>query len=144
MLFFVLQFGHMVHHNGFLPLSQETIFAVSERLIHSQFCVKRTSLCKVIQPDVRLKMQRIVTNRLLPGQLPVKHLVTCIPVTINHCRLRRQCSQARAHWRIRKRPVERMQQTCLWLRHTGLTPTGLVWGAIFSDSRFTLVVIPRD
>ncbi|GBN35375.1 hypothetical protein AVEN_242636-1 [Araneus ventricosus] len=43
--------------------------------------------------------QRTVTNRLLQGQLRDRRPVACIPLTPNHCRLRRQWCQARAHWR---------------------------------------------
>ena len=41
---------------------------------------------------------------------------------------------------VRKRPGERLQPNCLWLRYTGSTPGVMVWRA-WSDSRSTLVVI---
>ncbi|GBM19608.1 hypothetical protein AVEN_107286-1 [Araneus ventricosus] len=107
--------------------------------------------------------QRSATNRLLQGQLRARRRVACIPLTPNHCRLRRERCQARAHWRmewrsvvfsdesrfclgasaVRRRPGERLQPTCLRHRHTGPTPRVMVWGAISYDSRSTLVVIPR-
>ncbi|GBO38397.1 hypothetical protein AVEN_224615-1 [Araneus ventricosus] len=43
--------------------------------------------------------QRIVTNRLLQRQLRARRPVACIPLTPNHCRLRCERCQARAHWR---------------------------------------------
>ncbi|GBM36206.1 hypothetical protein AVEN_97573-1 [Araneus ventricosus] len=43
--------------------------------------------------------QRTVTNRLLQGQLRARRPISCIPLTPNHCRLRREWCQARAHWR---------------------------------------------
>ncbi|GBL96135.1 hypothetical protein AVEN_104359-1 [Araneus ventricosus] len=111
--------------------------------------------------------QRTVTNRLLQGQLRARRPVTCIPLTPNHCRLRREWFQARAHWRtewrpvvlsdesrfclgasdgrvlVRRRPGERLHPTCLHPRHTGPTPGVMVWGAISYGSRCSLVVIPR-
>ncbi|GBN74320.1 Transposable element Tc1 transposase [Araneus ventricosus] len=111
--------------------------------------------------------QRTVTNRLLQGQLRDRRPVACIPLTPNHCRLRREWCQARAHWRtewisvvfsdetrlclgasdghvlVRRRPGERLQPTCLRPRHTGHTPGIMVRGAISYGSRSTLVVIPR-
>ncbi|GBL79108.1 Transposable element Tc1 transposase [Araneus ventricosus] len=111
--------------------------------------------------------QRTVTNRLLQGQLRARRPVACIPLTPNHCRLRREWCQARTHWRtewrsvvfsdesrfclgasdgrvwVRRRPGERLQPTCLRPRHTGPTLGVMVWGAISYDSRSTLVVIPR-
>ncbi|GBO25194.1 Transposable element Tc1 transposase [Araneus ventricosus] len=111
--------------------------------------------------------ERTVTNRLLQGQLRARRPVACIPLTPNHCRFRREWCQARAHWRIERRSVvlsdesrfclgardgrvvvrrrsgERLQPTCLRPRHTGPTPGLMIWGAIFYDSRSTLVVIPR-
>ncbi|GBM75879.1 Transposable element Tcb2 transposase [Araneus ventricosus] len=110
---------------------------------------------------------RTVTNQLLQGQLRARRPVACIPLTPNHCRLRREWCRARAHWRIKRRSVvlsderqfclcasdgrvlvrrrtcERLQPTCLLLRHTGPTPGIMVWRAISYDSRSTLVVIPR-
>ncbi|GBM97398.1 hypothetical protein AVEN_822-1 [Araneus ventricosus] len=80
--------------------------------------------------------QRTVTNRLLQGQLRARLSVACIPLTPNHCRLRREWCQARAHWRtewrsvvfsdesrfclgasdgrvlVRRRPGEHLQPTC--------------------------------
>ncbi|GBM00436.1 hypothetical protein AVEN_179241-1 [Araneus ventricosus] len=41
--------------------------------------------------------QRTVTNRLLQGQLRARRPIACIPLTPNHCRLRREWCQARAH-----------------------------------------------
>ncbi|GBL96936.1 hypothetical protein AVEN_182517-1 [Araneus ventricosus] len=111
--------------------------------------------------------QRIATNRFLQGQLRARRPVACIQLTPNHCRLRREWCQARAHWRtewrsvvfsdgnrfwlgasdvrvlVRRRPGERLQPTCLRPRHTGPTSGVMVWGAISYDSRSTLVVIPR-
>ncbi|GBM42757.1 hypothetical protein AVEN_81583-1 [Araneus ventricosus] len=43
--------------------------------------------------------QRTVIHRLLQGQLRARRLVACIPLTPNHCRLRREWCQARAYWR---------------------------------------------
>ncbi|GBL78201.1 hypothetical protein AVEN_42769-1 [Araneus ventricosus] len=43
--------------------------------------------------------QRTVKNRLLQGLLRATRSVACIPLTPNHCRLRCEWSQARAHWR---------------------------------------------
>ncbi|GBL79540.1 hypothetical protein AVEN_18124-1 [Araneus ventricosus] len=75
-------------------------------------------------------------------------------MTPNHCRLRREWCQSRAHWRtewrsvvfsdesrfclgasdgrvlVRRRPGERLQPTCLRPRHTGTTPGVMVWGAM--------------
>ncbi|GBN30120.1 hypothetical protein AVEN_174380-1 [Araneus ventricosus] len=111
--------------------------------------------------------QRTVTNRLLQGQLQARRPVACISLTRNHCRLRREWCQARAHWRaewrsvvfsdgsrfsfgasdgrvlVRRRPGELLQPTCLQSRHSGPTSGVMVWGAICYDSRNTLVVIPR-
>ncbi|GBM94183.1 hypothetical protein AVEN_100403-1 [Araneus ventricosus] len=111
--------------------------------------------------------KRTVTNRLLQGQLRTRRPVACIPLTPNHCRLRCEWCQARAHWStewrsvvfsdesrfchgasdgrmlVRRRPGERLQPTCLRPRHTGPTPGVMVWGEISYDSRRTLVVIPR-
>ncbi|GBN26918.1 hypothetical protein AVEN_111680-1 [Araneus ventricosus] len=110
---------------------------------------------------------RTVTNQLLQGQLRARRPVACIPLTPNHCRLRREWCRARAHWRtewrsvefsgerqfclcasdgrvlVRRRPGEGMQPTCLLPIHTGPTPGIMVWRAISYDSRSTLVVIPR-
>ncbi|GBN63076.1 hypothetical protein AVEN_179738-1 [Araneus ventricosus] len=41
--------------------------------------------------------QRTVTNRLLEGQFRARRPVACIPLTPNHCRLRREWCQARVH-----------------------------------------------
>ncbi|GBM70362.1 hypothetical protein AVEN_151495-1 [Araneus ventricosus] len=92
--------------------------------------------------------------------------VACIPLTPNHCCLRREWCHARAHWRtewrsvvfsdesrfclgasdgrvlVRRRPGERLQPTCLLPGHTGSTPEIMVWGSISYDSRSILVVIP--
>ncbi|GBM10330.1 hypothetical protein AVEN_131069-1 [Araneus ventricosus] len=104
--------------------------------------------------------KRTVTNRLLQEQLRARRPVVCIPLTPNHCRLRREWYQARADWRsvvfsdesrfylgasdgrmlVRRRPGERLQPSCLRSRHTG--PGTMVWEAISYDSRSTLEVIP--
>ncbi|GBO20097.1 hypothetical protein AVEN_178687-1 [Araneus ventricosus] len=79
--------------------------------------------------------QRTVTNRLLQGQLQARRTIACIPLTTNHCRLRREWCRARAYWRkgwrsvvfsdesrfclgasdgrvlVRRRPGERLQPT---------------------------------
>nr|GBO35633.1 hypothetical protein AVEN_40430-1 [Araneus ventricosus] len=44
--------------------------------------------------------QLTVTNRLLQGQLRAIRPVVCIPLTPNHCRLRREWCEARAHRRL--------------------------------------------
>ncbi|GBM70513.1 hypothetical protein AVEN_328-1 [Araneus ventricosus] len=49
--------------------------------------------------------QRIVTNRLLQEQLRDILPVACIPLTPNHCRLRSEYCQDRAHWRTEWRSV---------------------------------------
>ncbi|GBM88055.1 hypothetical protein AVEN_215123-1 [Araneus ventricosus] len=96
--------------------------------------------------------QRTVKNRLLQGQLRARRPLACIPLTPNHCRLRREWCQARAHWRtewrsvvfsdesrsclggshdrvlVRRRPGERLQPTCLRRRHTRPAPGVTVWG----------------
>ncbi|GBN59442.1 Transposable element Tc1 transposase, partial [Araneus ventricosus] len=111
--------------------------------------------------------QLTVTNRLLQGQLRARRPVACIPLTPNHCRLRREWRRAKAHWRtewrsvvfsdesrfclcasdgrvlVRRSPGERLRPTCLRPRHTGPKPGVMVWGANSYDSRSTLVVIPR-
>ncbi|GBM88383.1 hypothetical protein AVEN_149440-1 [Araneus ventricosus] len=111
--------------------------------------------------------QRTVTNRLLQGQLRARRPVAYIPLTPNHCRLRREWCEARAHWRtewisvvfsdesrfclgaidgrvlVKRKPGERLQPTCLRPRHTGPTPGVMVWGAISYDSSSTLMAIPR-
>ncbi|GBM50393.1 hypothetical protein AVEN_97216-1 [Araneus ventricosus] len=107
--------------------------------------------------------QRTVTNRLLQGKPRARLPVACIPLTPNHCRLRREWCQARAHWKTEWRsvvfsdesrfclgtvmavcwPEGGLQPTCLRSRHTGPTPGVMVWGAILYDSRSTLMVIPR-
>ncbi|GBN55869.1 hypothetical protein AVEN_87235-1 [Araneus ventricosus] len=93
-------------------------------------------------------------DRRVRRQLRARRPVACIPLTPNHCRLRREWCQARAHWRaewrsvvfsdesrfchgasdgrvlVRRRPDERLQPTYLWPRHTGPTPRVMVWGAI--------------
>ncbi|GBM00901.1 hypothetical protein AVEN_151363-1 [Araneus ventricosus] len=98
---------------------------------------------------------------------PSRRPVACIPLTTNHCRLRREWGQARVHWKtewrcvvfcyesrfclgasdgrvlVKMRPGERLQPICLRPRHTGPTSGVVVWGAISYDSRSTLVVIPR-
>ncbi|GBO33277.1 hypothetical protein AVEN_83751-1 [Araneus ventricosus] len=98
--------------------------------------------------------QRTVSNRLLQGQLRARRPVACILLTPNHCRLRLERCQARAHWRtewrcvvfpdesrfclgasdgrvlVRRRPGERLQPTCLRPTHTGPTPGVMVWGAM--------------
>ncbi|GBM76784.1 hypothetical protein AVEN_48255-1 [Araneus ventricosus] len=43
--------------------------------------------------------QRTVTNRLLQGQLRDRRPVACIPLTPQHCRLRREWCQARVRGR---------------------------------------------
>ncbi|GBN18294.1 Transposable element Tc1 transposase [Araneus ventricosus] len=111
--------------------------------------------------------QRTVTNLLFQGQLRYRRPVACIPLTTNHCRLRREWCQDRVHWRtewrsvmfsdesrfclgasddrvfVRRRPGERLQPTCLRPRHKRPTPGVKVWGAISYDSRGTLVTISR-
>ncbi|GBL92307.1 hypothetical protein AVEN_35850-1 [Araneus ventricosus] len=111
--------------------------------------------------------QQTATNWLLEGQLRARRPVACIPLIPNHCRLRREWCQARAHcrteWRsvvfsdknwfclgasdfrvlVRRRTGESMQPICLRPRHTGPTPGVMVWGAISYDSSSTLVVAPR-
>ncbi|GBM55448.1 hypothetical protein AVEN_187554-1 [Araneus ventricosus] len=88
------------------------------------------------------------------GKLRARRPEACIPLTPNRCRLRREWCQARAHWRtewifvvfsdesrfslgasdgrllVKRRPGERLQQTCLQPRHTGPTKRVMVWGAI--------------
>ncbi|GFV44378.1 transposable element Tc1 transposase [Trichonephila clavipes] len=49
--------------------------------------------------------QRTVSNRLLQGQPRARCPVACIPLTLSHCRLRRQWCQARARWRTEWRSV---------------------------------------
>ncbi|GBO29914.1 Transposable element Tc1 transposase [Araneus ventricosus] len=130
--------------------------------------VHRTASAAKIRAAVgTTEAQRTATNQLLQGQLRARRPVACIPLTPNHCRLRRKWCQARDHWRtkwrsvafsdesrfclgasdgrvlVRRRPGERLQPTCLWPRHTGSTPGAMVWGAISYDTRSTLVVIPR-
>ncbi|GBM87708.1 hypothetical protein AVEN_57225-1 [Araneus ventricosus] len=107
-------------------------------------------------------IQRTVTTRLFQGQLRARRLVACIPLTPNHCRLRRDWCQARAHWRTEWRFVVFSDESrfCLGAsdgcvlvrirpdqpvrpRHTGPTPAVMVSGAISYDSRSTFMVIPR-
>ncbi|GBM81631.1 hypothetical protein AVEN_82357-1 [Araneus ventricosus] len=111
--------------------------------------------------------QRTVTNLLLPGQLRARRPVACIPLTPNHCRLRREWCQVRAHWRtewrsvvfsdesrlclgatdgrvlVRRRPGDLLQTTCLRPIHTGPTSGVMVWGAVSYEIKSTLVVTPR-
>ncbi|GBN87753.1 hypothetical protein AVEN_148100-1 [Araneus ventricosus] len=47
--------------------------------------------------------QRTLTNRLLQGQLRARRPVASIPLNPNHCRLRGEWCQARAHWRTKWR-----------------------------------------
>ncbi|GBM94684.1 hypothetical protein AVEN_274906-1 [Araneus ventricosus] len=100
--------------------------------------------------------------------LRARRPVTCIPLTPNHCRLRRQWCLARAHWRtewrsvvfsdesrfclgvsdgrvlVRRRLGEHLQPTCPRLDTLDLHLE--LWsGEQFQhDSRSTLVVIPRN
>lgn len=139
-----------------------------DRRVRRMAVANRTASAAEIRAAVGTTVtQRTVTNRLLQGQLRARRPVACIPLTPNHCRLRREWCQARAHWRtewrsvvfsdesrfclgrsdsrvlVRRRPGERLLATCLRPRHTGPTPGVMVWGAISYDSRSTLVVIPR-
>ncbi|GBM44494.1 hypothetical protein AVEN_15019-1 [Araneus ventricosus] len=105
--------------------------------------------------------QRTVTNRLLQGQLRARRPVACISLTRNHCRLRREWCQGRAHWRtewrsvvfsdesrfclcasdgrvlVRRRPGERLQPTCLWPRHTRPIP------GVMDNSRPHIAVVTQ-
>ncbi|GBL76687.1 hypothetical protein AVEN_216714-1 [Araneus ventricosus] len=87
--------------------------------------------------------QRTVTNRLLQGQLRARRPVACIPLTPNHCRLRHEWCQARAHWRTGWRSVVFSDENrfCLGASdwrvlvrrspgHAGPTPEVMVWGEI--------------
>ncbi|GBO37089.1 hypothetical protein AVEN_176224-1 [Araneus ventricosus] len=66
----------------------------------------RTASAAEIRAEVGTTVtQRTVTNRLLQGQLRARRPVACIPPTPNHCRLRREWCQARAHWRTEWRSV---------------------------------------
>ncbi|GBN33851.1 hypothetical protein AVEN_141982-1 [Araneus ventricosus] len=49
--------------------------------------------------------QRTARNRLLQGQLRARRPVSCILLTPNHCRSRREWCQARAHCRTERRSV---------------------------------------
>ncbi|GFT13067.1 uncharacterized protein TNCV_431701 [Trichonephila clavipes] len=44
---------------------------------------------------------------------------------------------------VGRRPGERLQQNCLWPRHTGPTDGVMVWREIYYDCRSTLVTIPN-
>ncbi|GBO24776.1 hypothetical protein AVEN_88794-1 [Araneus ventricosus] len=118
-----------------------------DRRVQRMAVAHRTASAAEIRAAVGATVtQRTVTNRLLQGQLRVRRPVACIPQTQNHCRLRREWCQARAHWRtewrsvvfsdesrfylgasdgrvlVRRRPGECLQPTCLRPRHTGPTP----------------------
>jgi transposase len=139
-----------------------------DRRVRRMAVASRTASAAEIRAAVGTTVtQRTVNNRLLEGQLGARRPVACIPLTPNHCRLRRQWCQARADWRtewrsvvfsdesrfclgasdgrvlVRRRPGERLQPSCLRPRHTGPTPGVMVWGAISYGSRSTLVVIPH-
>ncbi|GBO39027.1 hypothetical protein AVEN_62219-1, partial [Araneus ventricosus] len=69
-------------------------------------CVRRMAVAHRTAPAAEIRAavgttvtQRTVTNRLLQGQLRARRPVECIPLTPNHCRLRREWCQVRAHWR---------------------------------------------
>ncbi|GBO08348.1 hypothetical protein AVEN_229904-1 [Araneus ventricosus] len=68
-------------------------------------CARRMSVTHRIASAVEIRAavgttvtQRNVKNRLHQAQLRARRPVTCIPLTPNHCRLRREWCQARAHW----------------------------------------------
>ncbi|GBM71249.1 hypothetical protein AVEN_130473-1 [Araneus ventricosus] len=66
----------------------------------------RTESAAEIRAAVGTKVtQRTVTTRLLQGQLRARRLVARIPLTPDHCRLRREWCQARVHWRTEWRSV---------------------------------------
>ncbi|GBO00403.1 hypothetical protein AVEN_36726-1 [Araneus ventricosus] len=75
--------------------------------------------------------QRTVTNRLPQGQLRARCPVACITLNPNHCRLRRDWCQARAHWRTEWRYVVFSDESWFCL------------GASEDRVRSTLVVISR-
>ncbi|GBM44006.1 hypothetical protein AVEN_218154-1 [Araneus ventricosus] len=112
-------------------------------------------------------LRRMAMAHIVLGQFRARRPIACIPLTPNHCRLRREWCQTSAHWRTewryvvfsdesrfclgasdgcvlaKRRPGERLQPTCPRPKHTGPTPGIMVWGAISYDSRSTLMVIPR-
>ncbi|GBN12951.1 hypothetical protein AVEN_165564-1, partial [Araneus ventricosus] len=137
-----------------------------DRCVRSMAVAHRTASAAEIRAAAGTTVtQRTVTNWLLQGQ--ARRPVACIPLTPNHCRLRRDWCQARAHcrteWRsvvfsdesrfcigasdgcvlVRRRPGELLQPTCMRPIHAGHTPGVMVWGTISYDSRSTLVIIPR-
>ncbi|GBM09071.1 hypothetical protein AVEN_245396-1, partial [Araneus ventricosus] len=61
--------------------------------------------CCYLRDVFRALIQRTVANWLLQGQLRARRPVACIPLIPNHCRLRREWCQARAHWRTEWRSV---------------------------------------
>ena len=144
-----------------------TISEREDRCIRRMAVADRTASAAAITASVGPKgTQRTLRNRLLEEQLRARRPVAFIPLTPNHCHLRRQWCQTRAHWRaewrsvvfsdesrfclgaidgrmlVRRGPGERLEPSCLRRRHTGRTPGVMVWGAISYDSRGTLVVIP--
>ncbi|GBL99942.1 hypothetical protein AVEN_19431-1 [Araneus ventricosus] len=71
-----------------------------DRHVRRMAAAHRTASAAKIRAAVGITVtQRTVTYRLLQGQLRARRPVGCIPLTPNHCRLRHEWCQARAHWR---------------------------------------------
>ncbi|GBO21441.1 hypothetical protein AVEN_162580-1 [Araneus ventricosus] len=75
----------------------------TERDVH---CVRRMAVAHRTASAAEIRAavgttvtQRTFRNRLLQGQLRARRPVSCIPLTPNHCLLRCEWCQARAHWR---------------------------------------------
>ncbi|GBO26904.1 hypothetical protein AVEN_173728-1, partial [Araneus ventricosus] len=62
-----------------------------DRRVRRMAVAHRTASAAEIRAAVGTTVtQRTVTNRLLQGQLRARRPVACIPLTPNHCRLRRE------------------------------------------------------
>ena len=74
--------------------------ARDDRRIRRMAVANRTASAAEITASVGSRVtRRTVTNRCLEGQLRARRPVAFLPLTPNHCHLRLQWCQARAHWR---------------------------------------------
>ncbi|GBL88128.1 hypothetical protein AVEN_117736-1 [Araneus ventricosus] len=69
-----------------------------DRHVRRTSMAHRTASAAEIQAAVGTTVtQRTFTDRLLQGEIRARRPVACIPLTPNHCRLRREWYQARNH-----------------------------------------------
>lgn len=108
---------------------------------------------------------RTIRRRLQQSGLSARRPLLCLPLTLNHRRLRRQWCDERRMWtaewneivftdesrfclqhhdgriRVWRHRGERMLNSCVMHRHTGPAPGIMVWGGIGYHSRTPLVRI---